>query len=81
MLADLRNRFWVEVALGSLTAALVLVTLVWPQWIEMIFGVEPDGGNGSLEWAVVGALSLTTICFLLLARAEWRRAVTTSENS
>jgi hypothetical protein len=47
---NLRSCFWLEVALGTLTTALLVLTLAWPQWIELMFGIEPDGGDGSLEW-------------------------------
>jgi hypothetical protein len=66
----------VEVALASMTAALLLLTLVSREWIEVLFGVDPDGGDGSLEWALVGALLVSTVVFTALARLEWRRAAT-----
>src|SRR6266540_4097970 len=47
-----RTRFWTETALAAFTAVLCLLTLVWPAWIEAVSGVDPDGGNGALEWAL-----------------------------
>ena len=38
----LRSRFWVETALGSVTAILAVVTVISPEWIEVLFGVDPD---------------------------------------
>ncbi|MBG0564640.1 ABC transporter permease [Actinoplanes aureus] len=70
----LRARFWAEAVLAGLTALLTLITLVSREWIEILFGVSPDGGDGSLEWALVVLLGLATVTFALLARAEWRRA-------
>jgi hypothetical protein len=67
-------RFWIEVALASLTGALTILTLLSHEWIELVFGVEPDGGDGSLEWAIVGVLLLTTVVFAVLARSEWQRS-------
>jgi hypothetical protein len=69
-----RNRFWAEIALTLLTAGLFVLTLVEREWIELVFGVEPDRGDGSLEWAIVAVLLVATIVFAWLARAEWRRA-------
>jgi hypothetical protein len=68
-----RVRFWIESALVGLTTILLLVTLVSREWIEILFGVDPDDGNGSLEWAIVGLLIAFTITFILIARAEWRK--------
>ena len=68
-----RARFWIEVVAGTLSALLMALTLVTPEWIEEIFGVEPDGGSGALEWAIIAALALGAISSSLLARREWRR--------
>jgi disulfide bond formation protein DsbB len=74
MRRSLRPRFWVESTLGAISAILFLITLVWSDWIELVFKVDPDRGNGSLEWAIVAVLAVAAICVALLARAEWRRA-------
>ncbi|HTQ19586.1 hypothetical protein [Mycobacterium sp.] len=75
MLRKARVRFWIEVILAAVTAALLLLTLISREWIEEVFGVEPDAGSGALEWAIVVALAVATVAFSLLARAEWKRAV------
>jgi hypothetical protein len=74
MRRTVRIRFWIEAALASLTAGLFVLTLISREWIELLFGVDPDGGDGSLEWAIVGILLATTVVFAWLARVEWRRA-------
>ena len=38
-----RRRFWVEVILGSISLALLALTLITREWIELLFGVDPDG--------------------------------------
>ena len=75
MRRTVRIRFWVEAALASLTAVLFVLTLISREWIEWLFGVDPDGGDGSLEWAIVGVLLLATVVLAWFARVEWRRAV------
>lgn len=69
-----RYRFWVESVLGSLTGSLALVTLFWQNWIEILFGVDPDRGNGSVERLVVICLLTVTLILAACARLEWRRA-------
>lgn len=75
MLRKARARFWIEVILATVTAALLLLTLIWREWIEEVFGVGPDAGSGAWEWGIVIALALATAAFSLLARAEWKRGV------
>ncbi|WP_246102326.1 ABC transporter permease [Streptomyces piniterrae] len=62
-----------EIALGTLSGLLFLVTLIWHDWIELIFGVEPDAGSGALEWLIVAVTALVTVLCALGARMEWRR--------
>ncbi|MGE5764792.1 MAG: hypothetical protein ACM3ZF_13235 [Mycobacterium leprae] len=74
MASKLRRRFWIESALAGLSAVLFALTMVSPTWIELVFGADLDGGDGSLEWTIVAALAIVTAVFTLLARVEWRRA-------
>ena len=69
-----RIRFWIEAALALLAAGLFALTLISHEWIELLFGADPDGGDGSLEWTIVAVLLVATVVFALLARVEWRRA-------
>ena len=71
--SDLRRRFWPEAALAVTSAVLALVTMVWKDWIEIVFGVDPDGGSGALEWAIVAGLLLLAVASGALARAELLR--------
>jgi hypothetical protein len=69
----MRRRFWIEAVLAGVSAFLLLLTLVSRDWIEASFHVDPDAGNGSLEWLIVAGLLATTVTFALLARAEQTR--------
>jgi hypothetical protein len=74
MVGKARARFWIEAGLAALTAILFVVTLISREWIEEIFKVDPDGGDGSLEWVIVAVLFAASLTLSVLARAEWRRA-------
>jgi hypothetical protein len=65
--------FWIEAALAGISGFLLLLTAVWRDWIEGVFGVDPDHHNGSLEWLLVALLLLATLAFGALARGEWQR--------
>lgn len=69
----IRLRFWFEAALGTITGLLCVFTLVRRDWIEFLFGVEPDGGSGELEWWIAASLLAVTLILFAFARYEWRR--------
>jgi hypothetical protein len=70
----LRARFWVEAFLASVSGVFLILTLLWKDWIEIVFGVDPDHHNGSVEWLIVAVSLATSMAFFVLARLEWRRA-------
>jgi hypothetical protein len=70
--------FWVEALLSSLTAGLAILTLVWHDRVEGIFGFDPDRHNGSFELELVVVCCLLAGAFASLARREWRRSGLTS---
>jgi hypothetical protein len=70
----MHKRFYIEAALAGATFVLTVVTLINQEWIEAVFGVDPDHGNGSLEWIMVGVLAVATVVFGLLAFSERRPA-------
>ncbi|HKV84243.1 MAG TPA: hypothetical protein VJN88_06780 [Ktedonobacterales bacterium] len=74
MTKQVRRRFWPESACAVVAALLAAITLIKRDWIEAVFGVNPDGGNGGLEWLIVAALLVATVALGSLATYEWRRA-------
>ena len=70
----LRWPFWLETGLAIVTSILFMLTLVQRDWIEIVFGVDPDQANGTFEWLIVGVLLVVTIALFTLVRYEWRRA-------
>jgi hypothetical protein len=74
MTTHVRRRYWIESAAAVLAFVLLLVTLVSREWIEIVFGVDPDGGSGALEWAIVAGLAVVGLVSALVARHEVVRA-------
>ncbi len=72
--AGLHTRFWIECVVFIIAAGMCVLTLVWPDWIEGIFGVDPDAHSGGLEVAVTVATVVIAALLATMARTEWRRA-------
>ncbi len=70
---NVRARFWVTAVLAAVSVVLSAVTLLAPDWIEMVFRFDPDHGNGAAEWMVVAGLVLMAATASALSLAEWRR--------
>jgi len=69
----LERRFWLEACVAAISGSLSLTTLLWPDWIEIVFGWDPDQHNGTMELTIVAGLLLLTIVMLVAARRSWRR--------
>jgi hypothetical protein len=73
MRRNLPVRFWIEAVTASLGMALLVLTLVTAEWFEALTGLEPDGGNGSLEWALPVVLLAISASSAFLARRTYQR--------
>ena len=62
----------IEVVLSALLGAATILTAVWPDWIEGLFGFDPDGGNGTAEWWIVSVLAVAALAVAALARRDLR---------
>ena len=69
----LRRRLRIEVVLTVVCAGLCVLTLVFPEWIEELTGLEPDAGSGALEWIVTGILLVAAVLSAVLARRDYRQ--------
>jgi hypothetical protein len=62
----------IEIVLSVLLAIATILTAIWPDWIETVFGWDPDGGDGKAEWLVVLVLAVITVGVAALARRDLR---------
>jgi hypothetical protein len=63
-----------ELLLALFLTVLTLVTVAWPEWIESVTGLDPDGGNGEAEWLVVAVFAILAAGAALLSRRDYRIA-------
>jgi hypothetical protein len=54
-------RMIVEFTLAAVFVILAILTAVNPQWIEAVFGIDPDRGSGALEWITVAAFGAIAV--------------------
>ena len=64
---------WCVRSAALLAGCLALLTAVVPSWIEAVLGVDPDSGNGGLEWSLVALLAVVSLCLGLAGEREARR--------
>jgi hypothetical protein len=72
--SELKVRYWFEAGLAVAAIILAIMTMIWPNWIEILFKIDPDEGSGALELSVVVGLLGVSIASMLLAGRDWRRA-------
>jgi hypothetical protein len=65
-------RVWVELALGLMSSALLALALLSPHWMELLFGLAPDAGDGSAERGVALLWSALSVLMFGLAGRTWR---------
>jgi hypothetical protein len=73
MRRNLPVRFWIEAVTASLGATLLVLTLISAEWFEALTGLHPDGGNGSLEWALPVVLLAISCTSAFSARRTFQR--------
>lgn len=67
-----RLRFWSEVAAGTMFLLIAMLTLVSPEWIEIVFGADPDAGSGWAELVILAVAGCVAVTFAVLAIRERR---------
>lgn len=69
-----RTMLRIQTGIAAVAAVLGLLTMIVPEWIEVITGLEPDGGSGELEFVTAGP-------FLLIAAVSGIAALRTRRRS
>lgn len=73
MRKKISRRTRIEVILAVVAAVNLMLTALWREWIEVIFQVDPDGGSGSIERAVLIGSAVAFALFVGVAARDWRR--------
>jgi hypothetical protein len=68
------GRFWPEVPLAAASGMPGLIATVRADWLEAVFGIDPDGHGGSLEWLAVLGLVTAAVTIAAVPGADWRHA-------
>jgi hypothetical protein len=69
----LRVRTWAATILSMLSLVLLAVTAAVPDWIEVVFGADPDHGNGSAELLTTIGLAVLAVASGAGAVLSWRK--------
>lgn len=71
---NLPARFWLEAITAAAGLALFVLTLFTREWFEALTGLDPDGGNGSLEILLAVGLLTVSAVSMFAAHRVYRRA-------
>lgn len=64
-------RWRLKFALAGLFVIVAVLTAATPDWIEVVFHVDPDAGNGSLEWALVAGFGALAAIAAMMGRRHY----------
>jgi len=68
------NRFRLEVIGAGISFVVGVLTMLMPNWVEALFGADPDHGDGSLERHIVVACASAAVLLGMLAWVDYRRS-------
>ena len=71
----LHARFWVELMLGLMSAVSLTLAIVLPNWMELLFRLAPDTGDGSAERGFALLWAAISVLMFGLAGRAWRKHV------
>ena len=62
-----------ELAATCVSSVVAIVTIAWPDWIELIFRTDADHGSGALEIVIAGLFAAVAVASALAVRVRIRR--------
>jgi hypothetical protein len=68
-------RIWVELILGLISAVSLTLAIVLPNWMELLFRLAPDAGDGSAERGFALLWGAISVLMFGLAGRTWRKHV------
>ena len=68
-------RLWVELILGLMSAVSLTLAIVLPNWMELLFRLAPDAGDGSTERGFALLWAAISVLMFGLAGRTWRKHV------
>jgi hypothetical protein len=73
------TRLWMatELSAAILLVAVSALTLVWPDWIEGLLGLDPDAGSGAAETGLVCVCAIGAAALWYHRRLTLRRVAQT----
>jgi hypothetical protein len=74
MRRNIRRLFWIEAGLAAISGLLALITPIFPDWIELVPGWDPDQHDGSVERLIIIGLFVVAVALAAAAAIEWRRS-------
>lgn len=74
MRRNIRRLFWIETGLAAISGLLALITPVFPGWIELVSGWDPDQYDGSFERLIIIGLFVTAVALAVAAVFELQRS-------
>jgi hypothetical protein len=66
MRSTLRWRTWLYGVAAIVSGVLAVATLLWHDWAEVLFDIDPDQGSGWFEFGVTAVFGLIAIATLAL---------------
>jgi hypothetical protein len=55
------------------SSVICVTTLAYAEWIEAVFRIDADGGNGVVEW-LVGVLTFAATVIFTISNSRMRRS-------